>query len=182
MKNETMLLSPSLSLVPVTEENAATILPLMQACYPPVYAHLWEDGGEWYLNETYREEAVLRDLAEADAPYWIVHWEGSPAGILRWNLHLSCQDYPEEAGLKLHRIYLHPSTHGNGLGRQLLTLTDTEARRLGKTLVWLEAMDTQQAAQGFYEKMGYRVTGTLRLSFARMHDHFKGMVRMVKWV
>lgn len=182
MENENKQLSPSLSLVPVTEENAAKILPLMQACYPPVYAHLWEDGGKWYLNETYREEAVLKDLAEADAPYWMVHWEGSPVGILRWNLHLSCVDYPEEAGLKLHRIYLHPRTHGQGIGRQLLALTDAEARRLGKALVWLEAMDTQQAAQGFYEKMGYQVTGTLRLSFERMHEHYRGMIRMTNRV
>lgn len=180
MEKETRILSPSLSLEPVTEDNAATILPLMQACYPPVYAHLWEDGGTWYLNETYREEAVLKDLMEADAPYWIVHWEGYPVGILRWNLHQPCLDYPAEAGLKLHRIYLHPSTHGKGIGRELLTLTDREAQRLGKSLVWLEAMDTQQAAQGFYEKMGYQVTGTLRLSFERMHEHYRGMIRMTK--
>lgn len=182
MENENKLLSPSLSLVLVTEENAGTILPLMQACYPPVYAHLWEDGGKWYLNETYREEAVLKDLTEVDAPYWIVQWEDRPAGILRWNLHQSCVDYPGEAGLKLHRIYLHPSTHGQGIGRQLLALTDNTARDLGKTLVWLEAMDTQQAAQGFYEQMGYQVTGTLRLSFERMHEHYRGMVRMTKRV
>jgi ribosomal protein S18 acetylase RimI-like enzyme len=152
----------------------------MQACYPPVYAHLWPDGGKWYLNETYREEAVLKDLAEADAPYWIVQWEGSPVGILRWHRHQPCPDYPEVAGLKLHRIYLHLRTHGLGIGRQLMALADAEAHCLGKALVWLEAMDTQQAAQGFYEKMGYQVTGTFRLSFSRMPEHYRGMVRMTK--
>lgn len=180
MEKENRILSPSLSLEPVTEDNAATILPLMQACYPPVYAHMWADGGEWYLRETYCVEAVLKDLSEIEAPYWIVHWEGNPVGILRWRRHKPCVDYPDKVGLKLHRIYLHPSTHGQGVGRQLMAATDAEARSLGKALVWLEAMDTQEAAQGFYEKMGYRVTGTLRLSFSRMHEKYRGMVRMTK--
>lgn len=175
-----MNISSSLSLCPITSHNAAEILPLMQACYPPVYQHLWEDQGDWYLQRTYGINSVLEDLAKPDAPYWIVQWQTAPAGILRLQLHERTPDFPGQQALKLQRIYLHPSTHGQGIGRQLMEFAFAQAIELGKGMVWLEAMDTQQTAQAFYHKMGFRTTGTLRLPFVRMHSHYRGMIRMTK--
>lgn len=154
----------------------------MQACYPPVYAHLWEDQGDWYVQEMYHEQAVLQDLADETARYWVVVWQGTPAGILRLKMHQESPDHPGRPALKLHRIYLHPRTHGHGIGRELLAFTVAQARELNKEYIWLEAMDTQQDALGFYEKMGFRTTGTFRLTFERMHEHLRGMVRMTKEV
>jgi diamine N-acetyltransferase len=158
--------------------KAAEVYPLMAACYPPVYAHLWEDGGQWYLEHVFSETAVLRDLAEADAPYWFVEWQGQRVGILRLCLHQPSPEFPDGNALKLHRIYLHPAAHGLGVGQALMEYTLAQARLLHKAAIWLEAMDTQTAALGFYEKQGYTTYATFRLTFERMHPHLRGMVRM----
>ena len=158
--------------------KAAEVYPLMAACYPPVYAHLWEDGGQLYLEHVFSETAVLRDLAEADAPYWFVEWQGQRVGILRLCLHQPSPEFPDGNALKLHRIYLHPAAHGLGVGQALMEYTLAQARLLHKAAIWLEAMDTQTAALGFYEKQGYTTYATFRLTFERMHPHLRGMVRM----
>jgi ribosomal protein S18 acetylase RimI-like enzyme len=134
------------------------------------------------MQETYGEKAVLRELADARARYWIVHWQGASVGILRLNLDQESPDHPGRPALKLHRVYLHPRTHGHGIGRTLMDFTLAKARELNKAYVWLEAMDTQAAALAFYKKMGFETTGTFRLTFEQMEGHWRGMVRMTREV
>lgn len=169
-----------LLLRPVTAQNATSINPLMLSCYPSVYQHLWEDQGEWYVDTTFSQEAVLKEIQEETAPYWIVEWKGEASGILRLITEQTCPDLsPDHKALKLHRIYLHPRTHRQGIGRQLMAFVFNYARQNNRDFVWLEAMDTQTDAIKFYEKMQFETTGTFRLSFERMHPHLRGMLRMV---
>lgn len=165
---------------PITSASVANVKALMQSCYSPVYQHLWEDGGQWYLDTTFSESAVLLDLQESDSPYWIIEWRGQPAGILRLNLYKACPNLTKEVkALKLHRIYLHPRTHRQGIGRTLMEFILKYAQQLDREVVWLEAMDTQTDALKFYEKMGFETKGAFRLDFDRMHSQLRGMVRMV---
>lgn len=173
-------LLPNLSLTAIEAAEAPLLLPLMKACYPPVYAHLWGDGGGWYLKESYDVPALLTDLAEADAPYYWVKWQGQPVGILRMQVNQESPDFPGVPALKLQRIYLHPRVHGKGIGRAVMDFVAEAAVRLQKSIVWLEAMDTQVSAHQFYEKMDFRKTGNFRLTYERMHPHYRGMVRMTK--
>lgn len=167
-----------LLLRPITAASAADLLPLMRACYTPVYEHLWEDAGHWYVNKMFSEAAVLQDLQVPDAPYWVVEWQGRPAGILRLNLLKPCPDQREVTGLKLHRIYLHPRTHRQGVGRALIAFIIEYAQKLGRQIVWLEAMDTQTSALRFYETVGFETKGTFRLDYTRMYPAMRGMIRM----
>lgn len=173
-------LNSKLTLIPVHEGNASLVEPLMTRCYPPVYAHLWEDAAKWYLQKTYNQEQALQDAQLQDAPYYLVRWQEDYAGILWYKLHDQSPDFPDLPALKLQRIYLHPNTHGNGIGRAIMDYVSEKASQLDKRLVWLEAMDTQLTAHSFYERMGYQKTGTYRLDFTRMHPHYRGMVRMSK--
>lgn len=103
-------------------------------------------------------------------------------GVLRLNLDKESPDYPACPALKLHRLYLHPRTHGHGIGRALVDFTLAKARELNKAYLWLEAMDTQPAALAFYKKMDFETTGTFRLTFEQMDEHWRGMVRMTREV
>lgn len=173
-------LAPNLTLISIRENNAELVLPLMTRCYPPVYAHMWQDESSWYLNNTYHREQVLCDAQRPDAPYYLVKWKEDYAGILWYKMHDQSPDFPETPAFKLQRIYLHPDTHGNGIGRAIMDYVSDKARTLGKDLIWLEAMDTQLTAHMFYKKMGYRPTGFYQLDFTRMYPNYRGMVRMSK--
>ncbi|MEL6655272.1 MAG: GNAT family N-acetyltransferase [Bacteroidota bacterium] len=175
-------LNARLQLVPVSNQQADQMHALMTACYLPVYAHLWEDGANWYLQETYNAERVRQDLQKPASPYYWVYWDGEAVGILWLHEEERSPDFPGLSALKLQRIYLHPKVHGNGIGKAVVQYVVEEALRLGKEMVWLEAMDTQLSAHQFYEKVGFRKSGTFRLTFERMHQHYRGMVRMTRSV
>ncbi len=57
---------------------------------------------------------------------------------------------------KLGRLAVLAAHRGQGLGRQLMALLEAEAGRRGLLHVHLHA---QQAAAGFYERLGYGVSG-----------------------
>ncbi len=175
-------LNGRLHLVPVSKQTAGQMHGLMTACYPPVYAHLWEDSASWYLQETYNEKRVVQDLQKNASAYFWVQWDGEAVGILWLHEEERSPDFPDLTALKLQRIYLHPKVHGNGIGKMVVQYVVEQAKRLNKQIVWLEAMDTQLSAHQFYEKVGFRKTGTFSLSFERMHPHYRGMVRMTQQV
>ena len=85
-----------------------------------------------------------------------------------------------ENALELERIYLTKNGQGRGIGQRLVQLTIDAARSRGKDVVWLKAMDTSHAAVGFYEKMGFKTCGTMRLDFDIMKPEMRGMIAMKK--
>lgn len=59
---------------------------------------------------------------------------------------------------KIGRMAVRASHRKQGVGRVLVRLLETEARRQGVTEIWLSA---QTQAEGFYRNLGYLPFGTL---------------------
>ena len=54
-------------------------------------------------------------------------------------------------------VYTDDSVRGTGLGREMMLLAETEAKRLGAREAWLYTMSFQ--AKPFYERLGYACFG-----------------------
>jgi len=61
--------------------------------------------------------------------------------------------------LHVAALWVQPSARGTGLGTQLLTRAEAEARSRGCRRAWLDTYDFQ--AKPFYERQGYSVFGEL---------------------
>jgi len=67
---------------------------------------------------------------------------------------------PGEPGTgELVKMYFRPEVRGLGLGKQLLTLCLSEARKMGYRQVYLETLTQMTAARGLYEHLGFRQIG-----------------------
>lgn len=150
----------------------------MHRIYPPAFAYLWPDGGVGYAERIHGKDAFLRDLLERDAPYFRVEWRGAPIGILRWQVGKPSPDLPDLAALKLDRLYLGPEARGKGVGTQLLRFIFDTAARLGKSLVWLERMDSNDGTIAFYRSRGFVEGGAFRYDGPAMLDEYRGMTRL----
>ena len=74
---------------------------------------------------------------------------------------------PHGAGTwEICRVYTLPSTHGSGLGRQLLETAEAHARAAGATRLVLWSDTRFDRAHRFYEKQGYVRAGPIRV----LHD------------
>ena len=175
---EKYVLSDAISLVRVKAEDQSDVFNLMQTIYPPVYEHLWEDGGKAYLESVYGEANFQRELLRENTYSWRVHVEEEFCGVLRLILERECPDFPNRSTMKLQRIYLHPDTHGKGVGKKIMDWVVNQATQEGKDLLWLECMDSQPQALRFYEKMGFQKGGAFEYPSDEMKKEFRGMIRM----
>jgi ribosomal protein S18 acetylase RimI-like enzyme len=171
-------ISPNLHLRLVQPQDHDRHFALMQRIYPPAFAYLWPDDGDWYINRTHGKAAFEADLATPNAPYYHVYFKEALIGIFRLKLDDPNPDFPQEASLKLDRIYLDDATRGHGVGTQLTDYAKAETLRLGKSNLWLERMDTNEATIGFYYKSGFTDGSQFRLPFELMCAEYRGMYRI----
>ncbi len=169
-----------ISLQELKLSDQSALFALMKKIYPPVYAHLWPDAGEWYLNKIYGIENFEKDISDTSGSYFFVLLEDVKIGILFLQYDKVLEDFPEKKALKLNKIYLDSDIHGKGIGRKIIQWVDEEASRTKCEIIWLEAMDTQEQAVKFYEKCGFEIISKFRLDIELMHSHLKGMYIMSK--
>ena len=179
-KMSTIQLSETLSLCSISMSDVTELQQLMHRIYPPAYKHLWEDDGQWYVEETFNETQLRQELADSNGYYYFVKFKEETIGILRIIHEYKLEDVPDLKATKLHRIYLDPKTHGKAIGTLLMDWLTEQARQNNSQMLWLEAMDTQEQALHFYKKRGYKISSDFRLTFELMHPHLRGMHTMYK--
>lgn len=173
-------LTKEIALQEIKATDQQTLLDLMHEIYHPVYKHLWEDEGEWYVNSTFSLETLEIELAEEKAPYYFVVFNSIKCGIIRIQHAKSFANLPELKVTKLHRIYILPEYHGKNIGQVLMDWVINESIKYKSKILWLESMDTQKQALTFYAKNGFSVYEDFKLEFPKMHLHLRGMHRMIK--
>lgn len=158
-------LHPDLKLQPIKEKDHKKLFNLMQEIYPPAYSHFWKDQGAWYLELCYTIDNLKKELARERSHYFFIQWNNETIGILKYDFPFSPREIEIPNAMKLHRLYLHPSTHGKGIAPKIMTYLEEIAKSNGLDSIWLEAMERQEQAKRFYHKMGYQLIHTYTLDF-----------------
>lgn len=185
-------MSSNLNIRKITINDASRLSQLARKCYAPHYAYLWTDGGKWYTETMYAADVLAAEMADPNVVYFIVFDEKEDLGYMKLKF-----DYPLSIGqgfsvgngsgseidalnaLYLDRIYLAENAVGKKIGTQLVEMSVEIAQKLGKTDIWLTAMDSSRAVE-MYEKMGFVKCGTWRLDFDKLKQEYRGMYLMVK--
>ena len=174
----TIKISDTINLIMITLNDSDTLLKLMHTIYIPPYKHLWQDGGLWYVQNTFNSVVLKEELSKKNAAYYFVEYQNKRIGILRLIHNVPLKDFENKKVTKLHRIYLDPKIHGKGIGKLLMDWSSQEAIKNNSQLIWLEAMDTQEQALKFYKKLGYQIPGDFKLEFDLLYEHLRGLHRM----
>ena len=176
-----MSLSPNtLQYAHLAESDQPRLLALMRQIYPPVYAYLWPDDGEWYLNSQYGVDNFRIELADPRADYRFVQIGDLPVGIVRTVTNMASPDHPDRSATKLHRLYLDPVYQGQGIGRRVIEDTVADCQAHGADYLWLEAMDSAEASLAFYHRLGFQRGGHFILDMPKMYPAYRGMWRMYR--
>jgi len=81
-------------------------------------------------------------------------------------------------GIELERIYIDTTAVNKGIGTYLINFVFDIAKSYQKKYIFLKAMDTATQAMKFYNKMGFTLLGSFRLSdstFHLMKEEYRGM-------
>ena len=81
--------------------------------------------------------------------------------------------------LEISRFYVDRPWHGRGIARVLMSACIAEARSRGADALWLMVYQNNARAVAFYEKSGFRRSGTAQFKLGRRIDDDWVMVRSV---
>ena len=160
--------------------DSEILLELMKEVYPAAYSHYWEDSGDWYVKANYSKENLLKELKEKKSQYYFVIFENEIIGNFRIIWDKKLKGFNDKRTVKLHRLYLHSKTQGNGIGKKLMNWLKEEAIKKQYELIWLDAMNEQEQAFKFYEKLGYTYSSHCFLNFELMYDKVRKMSQLYK--
>ena len=173
-------LSEEISLKEICAENIGKLYDLMCTIYPLAYSHFWADNGNWYINSQYSKENILKELSEEETEYYFIVFKDEIIGNLRiiWDENL--EGLSEEKQVKLHRIYLHQKTQGNGICKKILSWLEEKAVKKGYKIIWLDAMNEQPQAFQFYKKLGFKYHSHTFLEYDLLHKEVRKMSQVYK--
>ena len=173
-------ISENIQLKEIFDSDTESLFKLMEVVYSLAYSHFWKDKGDWYVHNQYSKENILKELSSDKIEYYFVLYKNEIIGNFRiiWDEQLA--GFTQEKQVKLHRIYLHPKTQGNGIGKTLLSWLENKALKKGYTIIWLDAMNEQPKAFNFYEKLGYRYHSHTFLPFTLLFDEVRKMSQLYK--
>lgn len=164
--------------IQISDQNK--LLNLMMEIYPPVYRHLWIDHGKYFLQGLYSEANTKLELENPNSHYYFVNYKEQAVGILRIIENELVPELMNEPLVKLHRIYLSKKVHNKGIGKQILQWVENEFCKEKHIPLYLEVMDTQENAIGFYEHLGFAKRGRFNFNSNKMKIKYRGMFRMIK--
>lgn len=169
-----------ISLQPIKAKDSKDVYDLMVKVYPQAYSHFWKDKGEWYIKSQYSKENIQKEVLEENSDYYFVVFNNETIGNLRvlWNTNLP--GFEDKKSVKLHRIYLHSKSHGNGIGKALITWLENISKQKKYELIWLDAMNEKPQAFQFYKKLGYQYYSHEYLNFDLLYDEVRKMSQLYK--
>ncbi|MCX2741658.1 GNAT family N-acetyltransferase [Pontibacter anaerobius] len=168
---------PDIRIAPCSTADLYTLQDIAIRSYRDHYLYLWFDGGAWYIDRSFEEQALRDELVDLHAAFYLIYTDEELVGFLKLNLHKEFGNHTAAEALELERIYLTKAASGKGIGREVVNFTKEVAQKYKKRIIWLKAMDSSRSVE-FYEQNGFEKCDTYTLPFEQMKPEYRGMFVM----
>lgn len=145
---------------PVSLEEAQLLQDLSRLTYRATFQGTTsEENLQEHLDTAYDLARLETELRDPQVAYYFYQEGEQILGYLRLNEGQAQTESIHENSLEIERIYIHPDHKGRGLGQELMNFALDQARKRGKTAIWLGVWEHNAPALGFYQKNGFRQVG-----------------------
>ena len=169
---------PLLAIREVKPEDAALLSEVATSAYLQHFQHLWEDNGAAYAHRSFNVEELGSQLRDEGNRFFIAFTGKEAVGFLKVRPNHSLPIFNEADAYEIERIYLVREAKGRKIGKAMVQLAVDQAREIGRDLVWLKVMDSNQRTIGFYESCGFAITATETLDLPLPKPELAGMFVM----
>ena len=126
-----------------------------------------------YTGTAFARAKLEEELRNPLSAFLFLYSDGVLAGYMKINEGAAQTDLADPAAREIERMYVLRDFQGLGLGRALIEKAVESARKKEKSFLWLGVWQKNENAIAFYERMGFRKTGTHRFVMGSDHqtDH-----------
>ena len=162
-----------------TPNDIPLLREVAEQSYREHYLYLWKDEGyaHRYMQRSFSTESLTQQMADPDAFFFFVTRNGVPVGFVKLNENKNPLGRRDEKSLELERIYLLQEASGKGIGTTVLNNIVQSAAEKGKEVIWLKSMGSSPSVC-FYEKTGFKRTGSEQLPFEGLKDEYRTIITM----
>lgn len=158
-----------------TASDIPTIKNLAHDIWPVVYRDMISiDQINYMLKMMYSDDSLHRQMFDESCTFLIAFNENCPVGFASYS--------PLNHGkFKLHKLYVLPTMHGNGIGKKLLITVFKMIVELDGKSIELQVNKNNKAKE-FYHAMGFEVEKEMVLDIGGgfMMDDFVMVKKMTK--
>jgi ribosomal protein S18 acetylase RimI-like enzyme len=115
---------------------------------------------EAYAAVAFAPEKMLSELNNPGSEFYFALIDNEIAGYLKLNVNQAQNEYKDENGLEIERIYVSGLHHGKHIGKKLLEFATDLAIQKEKDFIWLGVWEHNQNALGFYKHHGFELCGS----------------------
>lgn len=133
-----------------------------------------------YLEAQFGDSRMVKDLADPDILYFFIEDAGENIGFAKAKLDVEMEGFPSSGMAELEKIYILPQHKGKGIGRKVMKLIIDICKSRAMEHLFLCVIDTNYAAQAFYEKLGFTFHSKIRLDAPNFKEELRGLNRMIK--
>ena len=134
------------------KEDLHVIRDIAHRTWPTTFADiLTKEQIDYMLELLYSIPSLENQVAVKGHNFLVAYENETPIGFASYELNIY-----EAHSTKIHKIYLLPSTQGNGYGRQLMDYIKQIAKEKNQQSILLNVNKYNKAIQ-FYEYLGYKI-------------------------
>jgi GNAT superfamily N-acetyltransferase len=111
-----------------------------------------------YLAGSFSPSIQFAEISDPASAMTLAVESGDPTAVLAGYMYLV--EDPDPASVFLKRIYVDKVWQGSGLGGLLIEEARRECRHRARQRLWLTVWQRNPRAVAFYEREGFRVSGT----------------------
>ncbi len=139
-------------------DDAEIIRKLAYETWPTTYGHIASKSQiEFMLEQSYTLEAIHKQMLTGHS-FLLIEKEGIAQGFTSFR----CTS--ELAIFKLEKLYVHPKTQSEGVGRKLLNEVEQRCSALGATRLMLN-VNRRNKALHFYQRLGYEIVESIDIPY-----------------
>lgn len=150
------------------ENDLLVIARIATKTYGPTYtAIIGQEQVDYMLGQFYTL-AALKEQCLLGHVFLIAQYQGKDVAFASYSV-----TDPENAIYKLHKLYVLPEAHGQGLGRVLINEVRSKAIASGAKALELN-VNRHNQAKAFYEKAGFKIKETVDIEIGngfQMNDY-----------
>jgi ribosomal protein S18 acetylase RimI-like enzyme len=145
----------------VETDELTVLLSYSKKTFYEFFAHLNDPAHfESYVSVAFAPEKMLSELVNPNSEFYFALADGEIAGYTKLNINDTQNEFKQENGLEVERIYVSGEHHGKHIGRQLLNFAVERGLALKKDFIWLGVWEHNHKALGFYRHHGFELCGS----------------------
>ncbi|MDJ1501786.1 GNAT family N-acetyltransferase [Xanthocytophaga agilis] len=137
-----------------TSNDFQTIQQIAHQTWPDTFGSiLSKEQIAYMLDWMYSIPSLEEQITQKSHTFLLAEEEDTTFGYISYQLN-----YTNQPKVKIHKIYILPSSQGKGVGKALFTQVEAIARSHSQQTLSLN-VNRQNPAVQFYERIGFHVTG-----------------------